>query len=69
MADKLYLISCDPDNHIYISSLLNESVISSKMNNHDGSYDYIIKCSEEFALFLKLKDVNIIFDRKILYDL
>ena len=69
MENKLYLIPCNPDNHTYISKLLNESVISSKMNNYDGTFDYIIKCTQEFALSLEQKGVNIIADRKIVFNL
>lgn len=67
--EQVYLIECNPSNHTYISSLLDDKYITSKMRNFDETFDYIIKCDQEFASSLKLKGVHIIADRNIIYDM
>lgn len=55
-----YLINCDITNYNNITTILiNKNItIICKMNNHDGTYDYIIQCDELVAEELK-KDIMI----------
>jgi hypothetical protein len=61
-----YLIPCNLDNHQIIKSLLDVKIIS-QMNNYDGTYDYIIMCSDEFRFYLQNHGVNVIADKKLDY--
>jgi hypothetical protein len=38
------------------------------LNNYDGTFDFIITCSEEFANSLKEKGITVIADKKIIYE-
>jgi hypothetical protein len=68
---KRYLVTCNANNYTYISNFLDDSipsVIEVRMNNFDGTYDFIIRCTEIFALFLNEKGIETISDRKIVWD-
>lgn len=67
--ESLYLITCNSSNYSYITSLLEEKYIISKMNNYDDTFDYIIKCDEEYSSLLKSKGIHIVADRKIVYKI
>ena len=50
-----YLITCSPESYQSTSLLLNTKIhqVISKMNNYDGSFDFIITCSKDVATELK----------------
>lgn len=68
-SENKYFINCDPENYESTCSLLNEKIhkIISKMNNHDGSFDFIITCSENVFNELKDNNIKILADKKLDY--
>lgn len=61
-----YLITCDLNNYDTIKNILADKQINihCKMDNHDGTYDFIIMCDEVVAKDLE-KDMILIADKII----
>ncbi len=62
-----YLIVC-PTQEKFLAAkaaLIDFPNLLIEMNNHDGTSDFIIECSESFAAMLNLKGLAIIADKTI----
>jgi len=67
--ENIYIIDSNIDNYNYILDFLNKDNIKiiNKMINVDGSYDFVILCTNRYSQFLKEKEIHIIKDEKIVF--
>lgn len=63
-----YLINCDLTTYESTLIIINDMNINyKKLNNYDGSYDFIITCSPDIAAELKNKNLKLIMDKPLNY--
>jgi len=66
---KRYLITCSSIENYEVAekNLLNYPHLLIKMNNYDGTYDFIIESTETYAKFLKTAGVDVKPDHSLFF--
>lgn len=42
---------------------------SKLLNNYDGTFNFIIECTEDYASFLRKRNINLISDQRLYFDI